>query len=106
MGRLAEGGASDDGSEWGHDRNDYAELALSEWGRWDDELDAFSLACLTRAYARRKQWESKLVAGELAQVMAAAMGGGSSTGTTRTVGGKPTRQTSADALMMNMGVRL
>jgi hypothetical protein len=38
--------------------------------------------------------------------MAAAMGGGSSTGTTRTVGGKPTRQTSADALMMNMGVRL
>jgi hypothetical protein len=64
------------------------------------------------SYVRRKQWEAKVLAGELGQIMAQVMGasmgvGGTGSGSTaRTVGGKSTHLVSADALLFNMGARL
>jgi hypothetical protein len=55
-----------------------------------------------RSYARRKEWEAKLLAGQLAQVMAAAMGA-NVTGAGAPAG---SGRVSPDVLLGQMGVRL
>ena len=50
---------------------DLSELALSEWGRWDDELPPDLLAPLVWAYLRRKRWEARVLARALKDVLPA-----------------------------------
>jgi len=66
------GGVAED---WFGCAADSAELALSAWGRWDDEIPAPLLAELQLAYIRRKRFEAKLQAAELVQALAMALGG-------------------------------
>jgi len=65
---------------------DQAELALSAWGRWDDELDPTSLGALQVAFMRRRRWEARLLAVEVVRALGMAMGGLSTDGTDRTGG--------------------
>ncbi len=85
---------------------DQAELALSEWGRWDDELDPISLAALQVAYTRRKQWEARLLAGEVVRALGMAMGGegGGDGGTVIGQSGRQYQQVAPEAIIKTIGM--
>lgn len=51
-------------------------MALAEWGLWDDEIDEIMLVSLTKSWIRRKLWEQKTLANELAKVLGGRSGGG------------------------------
>lgn len=79
-------------------------MALSQWGRWDDEFDDVSLALLVRAYTRRTAWEARVLAGALygetgerEQAASGAMVTGAS--------GRRYRRVSSDALLARMGAQ-
>ena len=46
-----------------------SELALSQWGIWDDELDPVTGLVLVRSYMRRKHWEARMIAHEILRGM-------------------------------------
>ena len=46
---------------------------MSQWGRWDDDLDPVTFLELTLAYQRRKQWEAELFAANIWNLLGKAL---------------------------------
>ena len=83
---------------WLSDPSDYAELALSQWGLWDDQLDEQMFGFLLCSWARRKRWEAELIAAAVAKALS-----GPRQAATR--GAAEPERVSADSLMRLMGAR-
>lgn len=72
---------------------------MSEWGQWDDEMEALLLTALESSYIRRQQWLARLQAVETVKALAEALG---------SVRGSPARrprEVGLDAFMVEMGAR-
>ena len=86
-------------------------MALSQWGRWDDELDGITLASLQAGYARRVQWEGRVFAAAVVMALSEALGAGEGRETgqsgriSRQGGSGRVRRVPADQLLAEMGVR-
>jgi hypothetical protein len=92
--------------DWPSQAGDIAEIARSQWGLWDDELDGITQAQLLESYIHRKEWEANLLA---VAVMRLLSGGG---GTERPRTGKQPEpvgrldRVSSDAFLGMMGMKL
>lgn len=91
---------------------DEAELALSQWGRWDDEIAPALLLDLQMAYVRRQKFLARMQAVEFVNALSEALSMGAkgagpgATGKVR-VGnsGKRYQEMSIDGMMAQMGVK-
>lgn len=87
-------------------------MALSEWGRWDDELDPVDLALLQGAYIRRKRFEARLIALEVMSALGSSLGGqpaGAHHHQARrgvSASGRPIALMSAEGLLAKMGAKI
>lgn len=85
-------------------------MALSQWGRWDDEIEPVLLVELQLAFIRRVRWEARVMASEIGQLFAGEQGGEQDLRKGRvgeewgvSASGKRFRRVSVDGLMGEMG---
>lgn len=69
------GGRSNEVAEWPTKRHHLDELSISEWGCTSDKWSDTQLALLVDGYSGRKKFEAQIIAGEIGQMLAGAMGG-------------------------------